>query len=295
MKSKRLSKKIRIFLSASASFAVAFVMAVPVWADIDPSQPSGAEQTEVSETVNAEPSESSAHETEPSVTDPTKSGSEGSTASTGAKASSAATKASTKASSEKKKKILKGWQKIDGSKYYYDSKGKPVTGIKKISGKVYSFGKDGKLNKGASGKMDVKAYSESSKTKYLILVNCSTHRVGVYKGKKANWKRIHYWKCGDGKKSTPTVKGTFKTGKYLGRKYKQRYFDSYSSRCWYATRIYNGYLFHSVLYTRAKTPVKIKDGRLGAGVSHGCIRLDIKNAKWIYDHIGKNTKVIIYK
>lgn len=33
---------------------------------------------------------------------------------------------------------------------------------------------------------------------------------------------------------------------------------------------------------------------MDAAVSHGCVRLDLDNAKWIYDSIPKNTKVIIY-
>jgi hypothetical protein len=36
------------------------------------------------------------------------------------------------------------------------------------------------------------------------------------------------------------------------------------------------------------------DGRLGMGLSHGCVRLDINNAKWIYDNIPRNTTVVVY-
>lgn len=254
------------------SLVMAFTMAAPVWADTG-QEPGPADPLEV---------ENPEDPTQPSVTDPTTE-------------KPTTTKPTTTKPTTTKPKTLTGWQKIGGYKYYYDKKGKPVTGIRKIDGKVYSFTKTGKLNTGDSGKMDVKAYAYSSKTDYLILVNCKTHRVGVYEGSKNKWKRTHYWKCGDGKKSTPTVKGTFKTGTYLGRKYKQRYFDSHGARCWYATRIYNGYLFHSVLYYKNKKPKKIKDGRLGKGVSHGCVRLALNDAKWIYKNIPKKTKVIIYK
>ena len=27
-------------------------------------------------------------------------------------------------------------------------------------------------------------------------------------------------------------------------------------------------------------------------MTHGCVRLDIKNAKWMYDHIPNGTKVL---
>lgn len=280
--------KRKTLLILITSLVMVLTMAVPAWADTggepgptDPIDVMGPAEPADPEDPEAPPEGPAEDSSEDAATSDT-------TAAPTTKPTTKPTAATTEP------KILTGWQTIKGAKYYYDKNGKPVTGIRKIGSKVYSFTATGKLNTGASGKMDVKAYSNSSSTKYMILVNCSTHRVGVYKGKKHAWKRIYYWKCGDGKKSTPTVKGKFKTGVYLGRKYKQRYFDSHGARCWYATRIYNGYLFHSVLYKKAKTPKKIKDGRLGKGVSHGCVRLKLKNAKWIYKNIPKKTKVIIY-
>ena len=38
----------------------------------------------------------------------------------------------------------------------------------------------------------------------------------------------------------------------------------------------------------------ITDGRLGINASHGCVRLSIENAKWIYNTIPSGTKVIVY-
>ena len=40
--------------------------------------------------------------------------------------------------------------------------------------------------------------------------------------------------------------------------------------------------------------MEIKDGRLGINASHGCVRLALSNAKWIYDNIPRGTKVVIY-
>ena len=58
--------------------------------------------------------------------------------------------------------------------------------------------------------------------------------------------------------------------------------------------VYSGsYLFHSVLYNRGSM-TQIQDGTLGKQVSHGCVRLDINNAKWLYDNIPNGTKVVIY-
>ena len=39
---------------------------------------------------------------------------------------------------------------------------------------------------------------------------------------------------------------------------------------------------------------RVMDGRLGINASHGCVRLAIENAKWIYDTIPRGTKVVTY-
>ena len=136
--------------------------------------------------------------------------------------------------------------------------------------------------------MDWKAQGYASNTGYAILVDCSQHLVSVYQGYQNHWTRIQRYSCGDGAARTPTKKGVFTVG------IKERYFGSSSYRCWYATQFSGNYLFHSVLYYPASTPSRVKDGRLGRGVSHGCVRLALNNAKWIYDNIPRNTRVVVY-
>ena len=60
----------------------------------------------------------------------------------------------------------------------------------------------------------------------------------------------------------------------------------------YCTQIYGDYLFHSTLY-REGTFIH-KDNRLGMHLSAGCVRLDISNAKWIYDNIPSRSTVVVY-
>ncbi|MBU5477021.1 L,D-transpeptidase family protein [Eubacterium sp. MSJ-21] len=135
-------------------------------------------------------------------------------------------------------------------------------------------------------KMQVLANSYASNTSYLLLVNGATHKVGVFSGSKGNWTMLAYWDCSDGKASTPTVRGEFTVGS------KGSYFDSGDARCYYYTQFYGDYLFHSVLYNKYNG--NLADGRLGMGLSHGCVRLQIDNAKWIYDNIPSGTKVVVY-
>ena len=133
--------------------------------------------------------------------------------------------------------------------------------------------------------MAAKANLYSSSTGYLVLVNRNTHKVGVFQGWQGNWNCVQYWDCSDGAPSTPTVEGVFRVG---SRGY---YFDSGASRCYWYTQFYGNYLFHSVLYNKNGT---LQDGRVGMALSHGCVRLQIENAKWIYDTIPSGTTVVVY-
>ena len=137
--------------------------------------------------------------------------------------------------------------------------------------------------------MQRKADEYTSPTDYLVLVDKTIHKVGVYTGGYGNWKNVLYVDCGDGKASTPTIEGVFYAG------VKLYYFDSGSVRCFYATQIQGNYLFHSVLYAKTPTPQVVVDPTVGAGVSHGCVRLQLENAKWIYDNVPSGTKIVIYR
>lgn len=125
----------------------------------------------------------------------------------------------------------------------------------------------------------------SSPTPYLLMVNRSTHKVGVFQRGAGGWEFVHYWDCGDGAPGTPTVEGVFSVGS------KGYYFDSGSARCYWYTQFRGNYLFHSVLYNKNGT---LMDGRVGMALSHGCVRLLIENAKWIYDTIPGGTTVVVY-
>ena len=157
----------------------------------------------------------------------------------------------------------------------------------KIDGNYYYFNNDG-VKSGCSEKMWDKVKNASSKTKYLIAVDCSKNRTCIYKGKKGNWKLIDYWKCTTGKKSTPTIKGNFKVCGKVSHFGEQK---GYS--VWYATRIKYEYYFHSILY-KPWSKSSVRSGSLGKNLSHGCIRLKLSNAKWIYKNCKGGTKIVIY-
>ncbi len=126
----------------------------------------------------------------------------------------------------------------------------------------------------------------SSATQYLIYVDLNNFKVNIFKGKKNNWVILKSYLCTIGKDSTPTPKGIYKIGE------KGLYFGvNKGYKCWYYTSFKGNYLFHSIIYNLDGT---IRDGRLGMKLSDGCIRLLKENAKYIFDTIPKNTKVLIY-
>lgn len=176
--------------------------------------------------------------------------------------------------------------------WYYVVNGKwnsSFNGTVQYNGKYYTV-KNGKkygtsLETGAI-EMLKKAQTYSSRTKWLILVDTKQNRVGIYNGSKGNWTQQNYWSCTTGAVSTPTVKGQFTVG-IKGKSFGNGY------TCWYYTQFYGNYLFHSVLYNPGSMS-SIQDGRLGINASHGCVRLSLGNAKWIYDNIPYSTKVVVY-
>ena len=161
------------------------------------------------------------------------------------------------------------------------------TGNVQWKGMTVHFTK-GKLDAaGVDKNMNAKAQGQSSKTDWLIITDTSKCRVGIFYGSKGQWTAVKYLSCTPGKSSTPTVKGNFTV---TGR---GKSFGTSTYTCWYYTQFYGDYLFHSVIYNRGSM-TSIQDGRLGKQLSHGCVRLNINEAKWMYDNIPNGTNVLIY-
>ena len=207
--------------------------------------------------------------------------------------------------------MVTNWSYVNGNWYYFSSDGLMRTGWQWIGNKWYYFYYENDSHGGVYGamaratsidgwqlqidgsmltdkqaEMYQMAQAYNSNTNYLILVDRAACKVAVYAGRFGAWNNIMYWDCAPGKASTPTVSGTFTV---QGKGY---YFDSGSARCYWYTQFYGNYLFHSVLYSKYNG--SLMDGRVGIPLSHGCVRLQIDNAKWIYDNIPRGTKVVIY-
>lgn len=97
--------------------------------------------------------------------------------------------------------------------------------------------------------------------------------------------------CSTGAWATPTVLGEYRvTGKgySFGSGHTCYYYYYY-----YYTQFFGDYLIHSVTYYQ--NTFTIMEGKMGVNISHGCVRLPIDHAKWIYDNIPYYTKVVTYR
>ena len=95
------------------------------------------------------------------------------------------------------------------------------------------------------------------------------------------------YECSTGIASEPTPTGIFKVtdrGEWF-------YSEQYEQGGKYWVQFLGDYLFHSLPYDEDQD--EIVDNTLGVPASHGCIRLDTEDAKWIYDNIPNDTTVII--
>ena len=130
---------------------------------------------------------------------------------------------------------------------------------------------------------------------YVLKVSVGDQRVYAY-GLDANNEYtvlVRTMKCSTGKSGTPTPTGTFANSTGPGARW--HYFEKF--KCWaqYAYYIQGDIMFHSVLYGQKEGRVTQSSvNNLGRRASHGCVRLSVEDAKWIWSNCPRNTTVIVY-
>ena len=127
--------------------------------------------------------------------------------------------------------------------------------------------------------MQDRIWGYGSGTQWLIAVDRSTYKVGVFKGSANNWSLQYYWSCVTGAPGTPTITGTYRTTGF------KRTVLSTDRRARWCTQIWGGYFFHTILAS---------NNELGKSLSHGCLRMSYPSAQWIYNNIYSGTTVTIY-
>ncbi len=122
----------------------------------------------------------------------------------------------------------------------------------------------------AGESQSVAIYTKDAGGKYSVLSRCFT--------------------CSTGAPGSPTRTGQYK----IRAKYRWRWLvgDVYGQ---YSSSISSSYLFHSVPYfTESENALDMTEyDKLGTQASHGCIRLCVRDTKWIYDNCPIGTQVNI--
>ena len=182
-------------------------------------------------------------------------------------------------------RVCNNWKRVNGKWYYFEADGSMVTGWKRIDGYKYYFNGSGAMVQDLDGVI-------GRQSSYYITVNRAKCQVMVYaKSETGRYDiPVKTFVCSVGMPGTPTPTGTFTTpAKYrwhtlMGPSYGQ-----------YCTRIVGGVLFHSVAGSNM-TSHNLSAGNynmLGQPASHGCVRLCVRDAKWIYDNCALGTTVTI--
>ncbi|MDD5658636.1 MAG: L,D-transpeptidase [Actinomycetota bacterium] len=154
--------------------------------------------------------------------------------------------------------------------------------VGKTSASVSLTWDGGIINKGST----TIVADEVNPSNYLIEVSLSEQKVRVFY-KDNLLKEVV---CSSGAPQTPTPKGVFK----ISDKIKYSWLPQYDVGAYYFVRFFKSYLFHSTPFDKDGNLIEEDQKNLGKPVSHGCVRLDINEAKWLYETVPSGTMVKIY-
>ena len=127
---------------------------------------------------------------------------------------------------------------------------------------------------------------EANPANYFIEVSLSEQKVRVFYKNSLLKEMI----CSTGATLTPTPKGTFKTSD----KIKYAWLAKYNVGAYYFVRFYGPYLFHSTPFDKEGNLIEAEQQNLGKPVSHGCVRLDLNEEKWLYETVPSGVNVKVY-
>jgi lipoprotein-anchoring transpeptidase ErfK/SrfK len=124
-----------------------------------------------------------------------------------------------------------------------------------------------------------------------IQVSKEKQRVYIMNGNNV----IYTMVCSTGLDTSPdtsTPEGTF----YIQRERGTSFYnpnEGEGAKYWVSWKNHGEFLFHSVATDKNGNIIQSEAEKLGQKASHGCVRLAVSDAKWIYDNIQYNTKVVI--
>ena len=133
-------------------------------------------------------------------------------------------------------------------------------------------------------------------TRYTLMVDVTNQivRAYTYDENGAYTVLVREMICSTGTEKNPTPLGTTIMP---SKRARWGYFPTWDSHAQYLTRIDSANAFHSVLYSAAdESTLSVKSfNALGTPASHGCVRLYVSDAKWIYDNCAAGTIITVYE
>ncbi len=137
---------------------------------------------------------------------------------------------------------------------------------------------------------------EPTPVPYFIEVDVNNQLIKVFRRDENNeFTDLHkVFTASTGTEKYPSDVGTWTL---TGRKARWAHFPTWGGGyAQYWTRINSSIAFHSFMYTPDRKQVKMASvNKLGRRASHGCIRLTLHDAKWIYDNIFEGVEVWIHE
>ncbi len=131
------------------------------------------------------------------------------------------------------------------------------------------------------------AVPADARSGYYVRVSLVEQLVRVY----LDGREIRTMVCSAGTAEKPTPTGRFHVQNrgewFFSEKYQQ------GAKWWVSFKDWGIYLFHSVPMTRDQEIIPEEAAKLGQPASHGCVRLAVEDARWIYDTIPEGTPVDI--
>lgn len=166
---------------------------------------------------------------------------------------------------------------VEALKAYQEENGLPVTGEADAATRALLFTDEG----------------VKKPLPYRVEVSIADQRVYVYeRTESGDYEQTQEFICSTGMAANSTPRGVFLDGFPVNR---WHHFSKYD--CWaqYSFEIEGNIMFHSVLYDE-DDPDTLREGSyygLGKKASHGCIRLKVPDARWLFNHCKRGTLAIV--
>lgn len=126
----------------------------------------------------------------------------------------------------------------------------------------------------------------SSEKPVWVSVSIPKQRLYVYG---ADGSLVKECVCSTGTPGDDTPTGTF----HVSAHGKSFFSEKYQEGGYYWVKFYGNYWIHSIPFDKDRNIIPAEAEKLGEKASHGCVRISIENAKWMYENIPMGTKVVV--